>query len=270
MQAVTQAHDQRHVVVDDQKPELLRLRQGREQLEQARRLGLVHARRRLVEQKEGRRRGERAGDLDAPLVAVAEAAGERLGARTKAELGEQAVGDRARRRPAQAAGDRAGLDVLAHGQVPEQPHDLERPGDAPRRDLARRQPGDVLAAAQHPPLGRLQLAGQDVHERGLARAVGSDQAEDLAGLEAERHPIEGAQAGELDRHGHGFEDGCGHGRSRNRRGLAGAMPARRRPGRRLPWPMAPRPMAPRRSLKEPAGSRACASRGSWACPRSAR
>ena len=57
------------------------------------RLGLVHAGGGLVEQKEGRRRRERAGDLDAALVAIAEAAGEVVGAAGEAELGEQPVGE---------------------------------------------------------------------------------------------------------------------------------------------------------------------------------
>ena len=93
------------------------------------------------------RRRERPGDLDAPLVTVAETTGELVGLIAEAEPGEQPVRDRARRRPAQAASDRAGFDVLAHGQVPKQPHDLKRPGDPAAGDLVRRQPRDVVAVA---------------------------------------------------------------------------------------------------------------------------
>ena len=213
MQALAQLHDQRDVVVDDQEAEVFGLRQGGEQGEQALRLGLVHAGGGLVEQKEGRRRRERAGDLDAALVAIAEAAGEVVGAAGEAELGEQPVGEPACRRPPEALRDRARLDVLAHAQMAEQAHDLEGAGDAARGDLARRQAGDVGAVAQHAAVLRCYLPGDDVDQRRLAGAVGADQPQDLAGLEAQRHAIERAQAGELDRDLQGFEGRYGHRRS---------------------------------------------------------
>ena len=50
------------------------------------RLPLVHPRRRLVEQQEARRRGERPGDLEPALVAVRERAGVAVGEALDAEL----------------------------------------------------------------------------------------------------------------------------------------------------------------------------------------
>ncbi len=58
---------------------------------------------------------------------------------------------------------------------------------------------DVLALEEHPPVGGLLQAGEDVEHRRLARAVRPDQADDLARGHVERHLVERAQASEADR-----------------------------------------------------------------------
>ena len=132
--------------------------QVREQLEQRARVStsFMPAAGSSSSRKVGRR-GERPGDLDPPLVAVAEAPGELVGLRRRGRTRRAARPRPAprRRRGRAPRRDRAGLDVLAHGQVAEQPHDLERAGDAPAGDLARRQPGDVArrCTARGPPAG---------------------------------------------------------------------------------------------------------------------
>ena len=121
------------------------------------RLRLVHPGRRLVEQQEGRIGGERPRDLDAALVAVAQAGAQIVGAPRQAEFGEQRVGLAAGRAQAVAVRERRGLDVLADGQVVEQPHDLERSARCPRSAMSRGGRPDKLArrqAAMRPPASR--------------------------------------------------------------------------------------------------------------------
>ena len=77
---------------------------------------------------------------------------------------------------------------------------LEGAGEARRRDPVRRQTGDVAC-----PSNRIEpaLAGKspvsDVEEGRLARAVGADHADDLAGLDDEVEALQGLQAAERAR-----------------------------------------------------------------------
>src|SRR5262249_5436619 len=64
-----QAHDERHLVLDQQDRHALTTDLLDQRLELDRFLG-IHAGRRLVEQQESRRAGERAGDLEPALLAV--------------------------------------------------------------------------------------------------------------------------------------------------------------------------------------------------------
>src|SRR6266850_1409847 len=76
-----------------------------------------------------------------------------------------------------AGGDDADADqqVLIHRQCVEQLRDLKRTADAEPRDLARRQRRDVAASEGDAAGTGLQVTGDHVDERGLARAVATDQ-----------------------------------------------------------------------------------------------
>ncbi len=89
MQALAQAHDQAHIVIDDQEAESAGLRQGLQKCKQFAGFRLVHAGGRLVEQQVLGVGGQRSGDLHAALVAVAEAGCQILAAPIQPELGEQ-------------------------------------------------------------------------------------------------------------------------------------------------------------------------------------
>src|SRR5262249_30189415 len=83
-------------------------------------------------------------------------------------------------------GQRRKLDVLEHGHAAEELRRLEGPRDAARGDLVRPQPVDPLAGeADLARVGRVE-AGQEVHRRRLARAVGPDEAAHLARADRER------------------------------------------------------------------------------------
>src|SRR3970282_870608 len=68
--------------------------------------------------------------------------------------------------------------------------------DAQARALERRQPGDVASLEHDAALVVVQRPGDAVDERGLARAVGPDEAEALAGRDVERDAFERREAAE--------------------------------------------------------------------------
>jgi len=93
------------------------------------------------------------------------------------------------RQPVQHAVERG---VLGRGQVVVDPGGLpgvaDHPADVPR--LARH----VEAADPGGPRGRLQQRDHDAHGGGLSRAVRPEQAEDHAGRDGERDPVDGRAA----------------------------------------------------------------------------
>src|SRR5258708_10300254 len=90
-----------------------------------------------------------------------------------------------------AFGDRQ-RDVLEQGQAAEQRADLEGADETAFDARGARQMGDVLAAQQDASGARLEHAGDQIDEAGLAGAVGPDQRMAGAAFEPEvdvaRHP----------------------------------------------------------------------------------
>ena len=72
--------------------------------------------------------------------------------------------------------------------------DLEGAADSAIDDPVRGKARDFGAVELHRTRRRLEGAGEHVEDRALARAVGTDQAENLALLDAERHVIDGREA----------------------------------------------------------------------------
>ena len=89
--------------------------------------------------------------------------------------------------------------VLQRRHLPEQPDVLEGAGDAEPGDLVAFGPGQRLAVEEHRARRGPVHAGDGVEAGGLARAVGPDQAEDLAAPDLEAHRVERGQAAELHR-----------------------------------------------------------------------
>ena len=87
-------------------------------------------------------------------------------------------------------------DVLARGHAGEDAHELEGPGH-PRATHPERWRMEELAAVEPdgPGLGG-DLAGDEIEHRGLARAIGPDEADDGAGRHVERQVTNGDQAAE--------------------------------------------------------------------------
>src|SRR4030095_7495871 len=87
-------------------------------------------------------------------------------------------------------------DVLRHGHVRIQRVALEHHGDIARAGLLC---GDILPVHQHASRAHRLEAGEDAQGRGLARARGSEQHEELAGLDGEVDAVQhGRRAVPLD------------------------------------------------------------------------
>src|SRR5216117_4067838 len=168
--------------------------------------GLVrgaHARRRLVEQDDLGPQRERRRDVEQLLVALRQVSGEGVEFVAQAkQLGDlerlalHVAVARERREQSGAApepGDDGGLQGLEHREVREDVDQLERAGHAEPSEPHRPEPVDLLLLEAHRAGAGRREPGQDVDQRGLAGAVGADDRDELAGGDAEAHPVEGAE-----------------------------------------------------------------------------
>ena len=152
---------------------------------------LVHARCWFVQQDQRGAAHHGPGDLQPALHPVREVDGLLALHPGEAEPREHLV-DRALGRP----GRGGGLDVLPDGELGEQADVLERARESQRGDLVRLAPADLLPVEDHVAFGGDVDARDHVEQRGLARPVGSDQPEDLAGSHLDvdagerHHPFE--------------------------------------------------------------------------------
>ena len=89
------------------------------------------------------------------------------------------------------------LQVLPHGQLREDRRDLKSATDPGPGDHVRRLARDVAAVEDHLARGRLQLAGQQIEERRLARAVRADDGVAVALLHLQADVFDRAQAAEV-------------------------------------------------------------------------
>ena len=102
--------------------------------------------------------------------------------------------------------------IVVNGVVRKHAGALERADQAEIGDLVRLQSVERRAAIADGAVGRIQKAGNDVECRGLAGAVGPDQADDLALADRKIHVRERDEAPEV--HGHLLDlkavAGCHH------------------------------------------------------------
>src|SRR6185295_860132 len=97
---------------------------------------------------------------------------------------------------------------------PEQREVLESAADAERGDAVRRRLEERAAFEGDPPVAERVEARQAVEHRRLAGAVRSDEADDVAGGDDERHPVERDDPTEADRHILDLEQGLNDGAPR--------------------------------------------------------
>ena len=185
---VTEPHHELHVVLDHEE-RLARLVELDDPVGQVPDQRRVHAARGLVEQQHARVGDEQRGELEQLALAVGERAGRVGGQGGDADEVQQLHGPALLGRRAGAAGQAAQPALLAlgghehvleHGQAREEPRELEGAPDAEAEHAVRRGVGDVGAAEAHLTLLDALIAGDDVEQGRLARAVGPDQPVDLA------------------------------------------------------------------------------------------
>ena len=121
--------------------------------------------------------GERAGDLTAALLQTRQQVKDHVEVILDGLL-------------AVAACVRAHLQVLLHGQAAEHAAALRHLRQAQADDLVRLHLADGLAAVVDLAALQLQQTGDRVHRRGLARAVGTDEGDDLALIDMERNVLD--------------------------------------------------------------------------------
>ncbi len=186
----------------------------------------VHARGGLVQEEQARFAGEGAGDLQLALLAVGEVAGEVLGLAVEADelqefhgpgagggFGAVESGSAEEGGPEALAGAGVAADehVFQDGHVGEEPDVLEGAGDACGGDLEGLGREDLAFVADFA-LGGDVEAGEAVEEGGLAGAVGSDEADDLAAVDGEVDVADGGEAAEAHGDAACVEDGLAGGR----------------------------------------------------------
>ena len=168
-----------------------------------------HAGHRLVEQQQLGVLHQQHADLQPLLLAVAQGAGRPphgLGQVDGVQHLREAVA-----LPAVEAEEHRGLDalvglerqlqVLEHGEPLEHRRLLELAADAQLRDLRLGVAQQVDRAAEEHGAGiGPGLAGDDVHQRGLAGAVGADDAAQLARRDVQRQSVDRLEAVEADAH----------------------------------------------------------------------
>ena len=152
----------------------------------------------LVEEEDARFDRERAGERDALALAAGELL--RIALVEARELDEveelhRAAADFLARRPGLARADlEAERDVLEHRHVAEERVGLEDEADVAVLHGLRR---CVLVAEEDAAGGRRLEAGDEAEERGLARARGAEERDQLARLDAHRDVVERRVAAEF-------------------------------------------------------------------------
>ena len=218
-------HHHFHVMLDQKHGEPA-IANASDQANHVQRLLRVHARRGLVEKQQPRFRGQRAGDLEPPLLAVGEAGGNGIGA--VGEPDEIEAGERLRAllvllraelpraKKQRQRRERTMLElrdehILQHGHLRKQPDVLESARQPEPANAMRRAPGNLAPVdPDRAAIGTVDAA-EAIEEGGLARAVRADDADDAVRADAEidllhgLQPAEGlAQVARFQQRGHRF------------------------------------------------------------------
>ena len=226
------ASEQRHVVGHDHDGAPGAVPHPAQQAAQRLGLRFGQAGRRLVEEEDPRFLGDEGAEFHQAADAGRELGREPVPPGLEAEVVQERVDplrhsplELARAREAEGGGQRAGgrrrplrgeRQVLGHGQAGEEPAVLEGAGQTGQGPQPGAEPGDVGAGEADPPRLGGDEAGQGVDQGRLARAVGPDEAHDLAFPDGQRGVIDRGEATEAD-----GEAGAGQDLGRWRRAIAG-------------------------------------------------
>ena len=174
-----QAHHRLHDVLDHDDGDAA-VAQATDDRQDVADLGRVQSGKNLVEQQQLWPGRQRAGEFETLAAGDGQGVGRPVEHLAEPHVASDLLGDRkcfgARRVPQIGAHQ----DIVAHRQTGEGLHDLERAGDAVPRQPVRRHAGDVRPAVANGAFARLEESGDDGEKRGLAGAVGPDQAGNTA------------------------------------------------------------------------------------------
>ena len=166
---------------------------GREQVHDSLAARVVQRRRRLVTHDESRLVNERTGNGDALLLAAGEGHGQRIEAMLQAELGQQVFRAVDRATTHQAGGNQRNGHVLGSRECRQQVELLEDESEilAPEEDpLVRGQIVRTRAENRDLACARIEQAGNNRDQGGLAAATGADQEAQLANARLEVNATE--------------------------------------------------------------------------------
>ena len=102
-------------------------------------------------------------------------------------------------------------DVIEDAHRPEEPDVLKRAGHPAFRENMRLLAGSRFSGEADLARGRLIDSGDHVENGGLARAVRTDEPDQLTLADAQAHLADGRQSAEADRDVFKFQQGCAHG-----------------------------------------------------------
>src|SRR5436190_465319 len=231
---IRQVEHELDVVFDQHERDCSLLAHASQRFAELLRLVGVEPRGRLVEQHDDRLARQRAADLDETPGAQRYRDRRAVGDRLQPEEPEHVLDGfvlalpRALAEPAEVAEEAEEPlpslvhpprddEVLAHGQLGEQFHALERPREPAPGAPVRRLAGHVDTAHGHPARARAQQTGQHTEQRRLAGAVGADETDGRSAQNRQAHLVERRDTAEPHRHVDGREDRR-VGRRRGRRG----------------------------------------------------
>src|SRR5712664_888902 len=199
--AVGVFEDDVHVVLDDDRGDLVRSDDRADDVHDGRLLPGAHAAGGLVEKEELRLQSVGDGYVEQLALALRDDAGQLRALRLQPELAEDlerliphlVVASGQGEEPARhaLAGEDGERHVVVERKLVEEVHDLEAPRDAGLDAAVHRQRGDVLAAEHDTAAVGIEEPADQVHHARLARAVGADQRQDLAFLDLEVDIVDG-------------------------------------------------------------------------------
>ncbi len=169
------------------------LRQLAQQLGNAAQLGRVEPGADFIDQQQLRPRGQRAPQIEQLLLVDRERTRQLVGLLVQLDVVQDGVDVHRARGMAEV---RSHFNVLAHRHIAKGLGHLKSAVDAELRQLVHRHLVHRLAVERNTAAVGAVQARDDIDGRGLARAVGPDQTDDLARREAEAHVVEHHMAAE--------------------------------------------------------------------------
>src|SRR5215510_10175235 len=195
--AFDELHELAQLVLDDQDRESFAVMQRPDQGSKRLDLAAAEAGEGLIEQEELRPGGERARDLEPPQVAIGQDVHRPTGLVAEPDLTEPALRPRARMSGVANRGSQTcDLHVLQHGHAEERTRELEGARQASVDDPMGLETRERMAVEVHGSRIGRQESGEQVEQRGLARAVGPEHAGDRTRLQREGYVLDGMQAAE--------------------------------------------------------------------------